>query len=116
MKKTIKLLALAALVGCAQQANETVEVPKYTINQFYENVNVGGGSFSPDESKLLINSNESGIYNVYEIDIATGEKTQMTNSTEESYFGQSYFPNDNRFVYSFDEGGNENFQSLHDVN
>lgn len=110
MKKTIKLLALVALVGCAQQANETVEIPKYTINQFYENVSVGGGSFSPDESKLMINSNESGIFNIYEIDIATGEKTQKTNSTQESYFGQSYFPNDNRFIYSFDEGGNENFK------
>ncbi len=110
MKNLIPMLAVLALIGCTSQSNEVVEVPKYTINQFYENVNIGGGSFSPDESKLMINSNESGIYNVYEIDIATGEKTQMTNSTQESYFGQSYFPNDNRFVYSFDEGGNENFK------
>ena len=54
-----------------------------------------------DESKLLINSNESGIYNAYEIDIESGEKKALTNSTEESYFGQSYFPDDDRFVFSF---------------
>ncbi|MEO9484167.1 MAG: alpha/beta fold hydrolase [Ekhidna sp.] len=110
MKKTLSLLAFAVLIGCSSPSNEVPEVTKYTINQFYENVNIGGGSFSPDESKLLVNSNESGIYNVYEIDVASGEKTQMTNSTQESYFGQSYFPNDNRMVYSFDEGGNENFK------
>lgn len=110
MKSICKILLLTLLFACTSYTNEIVEVPKYTINQFYENVNVSGGSFSPDESRLLINSNESGIYNVYEINIATGEKTQKTNSTVESYFGQSYFPNDDRIIYSFDEGGNENFK------
>ncbi len=110
MKKTLTLLVLAVLLGCNPPSNEVPEVTKYTINQFYENANIGGGSFSPDESKLLVNSNETGIYNVYEIDLASGEKTQVTNSTQESYFGQGYFPNDNRIIYSFDEGGNENFK------
>lgn len=110
MKNSIKLLAMLALIGCTSQSNEVAEVTKYTINQFYENASVGGGSFSPDETKLLINSNESGIFNAYEIDIASGEQKQVTNSTQESYFAQSYFPNDNRFIYSFDEGGNENYK------
>ncbi|WP_462250899.1 S9 family peptidase [Ekhidna sp.] len=110
MNKTLTLLALVVLLGCNPPSNEVPEVTKYTINQFYENANIGGGSFSPDESKLLVNSNETGIYNVYEIDLASGEKTQITNSTQESYFGQGYFPNDNRIIYSFDEGGNENFK------
>ena len=103
MKKTLTLLVLAVLLGCNPPSNEVPEVTKYTINQFYENANIGGGSFSPDESKLLVNSNETGIYNVYEIDLASGEKTQVTNSTQESYFGQGYFPNDNRIIYSFDD-------------
>lgn len=110
MKSLIKLFAAGLLVACTSQSEKPVEVQKYTIGQFYENVSVGGGSFSPDEGKLLINSNETGIFNVYEVDIASGEKTQLTNSTQESYFGQSYFPNDDRFVFSFDEGGNENFK------
>lgn len=109
MKSLTKLTAVLVFIGCSPQ-KEAIQVTKYSIDQFYQNINVGGGSFSPDESKLLINSNESGIYNVYEIDIETGEKSQMTSSTEESYFGQTYFPNDNRFIYSFDEGGNENFK------
>ncbi|WP_420577865.1 alpha/beta fold hydrolase [Ekhidna sp.] len=110
MKSLSKILAVAILAACATSKDETPEVQKYSIGQFYENVSVSGGSFSPDESKLLINSNETGIFNVYEIDIASGEKKQLTNSSQESYFGQSYFPNDDRFIFSFDEGGNENFK------
>lgn len=102
-----KLAPALFLVACSSTP-EVKEVTKYTIEQFYQNVNVGGGSFSPDESKLLINSNESGIYNAYEIDIESGEQVALTNSTNESYFGRSYFPNDDRFVFTFDEGGNEN--------
>ena len=80
------------------------------MSNFIENVNLGGGSFSPDASKLLFSSNESGIYNLYEIDVATGEQKPLTRSTEESYFAESYFPNDDRFIYSADQGGNENDQ------
>ncbi len=108
MKSLLKSVLLVALVSCTTP--EVKEVTTYTIDQFYENINISGGSFSPDESKLLINSNESGIYNVYEIDLATGEKKALTNSTKESYFASGYFPNDNRFIYSFDEGGNENYK------
>ncbi|MEM9897335.1 MAG: alpha/beta fold hydrolase, partial [Bacteroidota bacterium] len=86
------------------------EITKYTINQFYKNVNIGGGSFSPDESKLLVSSNETGIYNVYELDISSGEKKQLTDSKEESYYAASYFPEDDRFLFRFDEGGNENYK------
>jgi dipeptidyl aminopeptidase/acylaminoacyl peptidase len=110
MKKIPKILMLFLVVSCTPPKEKVQEIKKYTINQFYENISVGGGYFSPDETTLLINSNESGIYNVYAIDIASGQKTPMTYSTEESYSAQSYFPNDNRFIFSFDEGGNENYK------
>ncbi|MDB4304046.1 alpha/beta fold hydrolase, partial [Desulfosarcina sp.] len=35
------------------------------------------------------------------------EKTQLTFSEEESYYATSWFPNDKRFLYSADKGGNE---------
>jgi len=107
MKRLIGLFLLVLLIQCQSPEKE---ITKYTINQFYENTNIGGGFFSHDESKLLVSSNETGIYNVYAIDIASGERTQLTKSTEESNFAQSYFPNDERFIYSFDEGGNENYK------
>ena len=109
MEKLIYLLPVIVLVAC--QPKE-IPVNTYTIDQFYKNINISGGSFSPDESKLLISSNESGIYNAYEIDIASGEKTQLTFSTVESYYASSYFPNDDRFIFSFDEGGNENYKVM----
>ncbi|MEP1096157.1 MAG: alpha/beta fold hydrolase [Cyclobacteriaceae bacterium] len=106
--KLFKLAILYPLLFACSPSPSDKEVNKYTIEQFYKNISVGGGSFSPDESKLLISSNESGIWNAYEINIESGETTMLTSSTQESYFAQAYFPNDNRFVFSFDEGGNEN--------
>ena len=104
--KTFNLLFLIVfLIGCKEKQEP---VTTYTIDQFYKNISVGGGSFSPDETKLLIHSNETGIYNVYEIDIATGETTQLTTSEKESFYARGYFPTDDRFVYSADKGGNEN--------
>lgn len=109
MKNIISILIIILFAGCRKEP-EQIQHTHYTIEQFYKNINIGGGSFSPDESKLLVSSNESGIYNVYEIDIASGKRKQLTSSTEESYFAQSYFPKDERFIYSFDEGGNENYK------
>ena len=110
MKQIIPIFLMIGILGCQQQPEKTLPTKQYSIEQFYENINIGGGSFSPDESKLLVNSNETGIYNVFEIDIATGEKTQLTFSTKDSYFGQGYFPNDERFIFSYDDGGNENYK------
>ncbi len=109
MKSLLFALSTLLLLGCASSEPTVQAPPQYSIEQFYENVSLGGGSFSPNEDKLLISSNESGIYNLYEIDIASGEKKALTSSTQESYFAESYFPNDDRFVFSFDEGGDENY-------
>lgn len=106
MKAIYFILFFVLLIGCKENPEP---VTKYSIDQFYKNINVGGGSFSPDETKLLIHSNESGIYNVYEIDIASGESEKMTNSEKDSFYSQGYFPAGNRFLYTADQGGNENY-------
>ena len=94
------------LVSC--KTTETEKAPKlYTIEQFMDVKNIFSAGFSADESKILIGSNETGIYNVFEMDLGTGEKTQLTHSTEESIFPASYFPNDSRVVFTSDKGGNE---------
>ena len=67
-----------------------------------------GGYFSKDGSKLLYSSDKSGIFNVYEVDLNTDKETQVTGSTEESYFAQGYSPLTAEIVYSADKGGNEN--------
>ena len=99
----ILIITLLFIVSCTQN-----HVPKkYSIDQFYQNNRIGGGAFSDDETKLLVSSDESGIFNVYEIDIASGEKTQKTFSGKESFFAIDYLPGTDHILYSADKGGNE---------
>ena len=72
-----------------------------------EIVQINGGSFSPDESKVIINSKESGIFNVHAIDVKSGQAVPLTSSTDNAILGLSYFPGDERIVYTSDQGGNE---------
>src|ERR1019366_4112293 len=83
------------------------DVKQYSINQFYKSANVFGGDISDDDKKMLVTSNENGIYNAYEIDMASGEKRALTNSSQESIFANSYVPGTTNIIYSSDKGGNE---------
>ena len=110
MKNIILILcAFVVLASCnqPQQQEEARTIEKYTIEQFYENEAVYGGSFSHDETKLLMTSNRTGIYNVFSVSVDGSEWKQVTHSEEESNFAISYFPEDDRVLYSADKGGNE---------
>ena len=105
-KIIFSLLLLFWLGAC--KTSETENPPQlYTIQQFMDVKNMYSAGFSPNESKILLGSNETGIYNVFELDINTGEKKQLTSSTEESIFAAAYFPKDERVVLTADKGGNE---------
>lgn len=112
MKKTsLLLVALLALLWSCQQADQATDkdIQQYTIEQFMNNESVNGGAFSPDETRILYNSNKSGIFNAYEVPASGGEATALTNSTEASVFSISYFPEDERVLYQQDDNGNEIF-------
>jgi dipeptidyl aminopeptidase/acylaminoacyl peptidase len=104
------ILLLLAADAPAQKPKESAHrtVKQYTIEQFMDTVKIQDSSFSQDEKSILFSSNKSGIFNVYSMSIAGGEPRQLTNSTKESTFAVSYFPNDTRFLFTFDKGGNEN--------
>jgi len=103
MRTLVFISALIALAACSQ-----IEPPElYSIEQFYNNTRIGGGAFSEDETKLLVNSDESGIFNVYEINIGDASKKQITASETESFFAVDYVPGTNQILYSADKGGNE---------
>ena len=102
----LSIITLLLAFSCAQK-EETKPIKKYSIDQFFENNRIGGGSFSNDETKLLISSDESGIFNVYEINLAENSKKAITNSTEESFFSVDYVPNSSDILYLADKGGNE---------
>jgi len=111
MKKLFIIILSIALSSCGNQGtkqdNKSREVAKYTIEQFYQNLSIFGGSFSYDESKILVTSNETDIYNLFALPVDGSDKIQLTHSEGESVFAISFFPNDNRILYSADQGGNE---------
>lgn len=105
------LMAVAALVaGCtAADSPEVREVPTYSIQQFMGSAALIGASFSPDEEKILVSSDETGVFNAYAVPVAGGEPVQLTQSVDESIFAIGYFPSDERFLYASDGGGDELF-------
>jgi dipeptidyl aminopeptidase/acylaminoacyl peptidase len=104
--------AAAAQKPTAMAAAAAHTVKQYTIEQFMDTVSVAGRpSFSPDESRLLFSSNKTGIFNVYSVAVtatgAGGEPTAITTSTTDTILAISYFPKDDRVLYTRDQGGNE---------
>ncbi len=109
--KQLPLIALLLLLlsACKQDkpAAPPREVKQYSIEQFYQTKSVGAGIFSPDEQKLLVHSNETGIFNLVEINIADGTQKALTSSTTESLFAIDYVPGSGEVLYFADKGGNE---------
>jgi dipeptidyl aminopeptidase/acylaminoacyl peptidase len=83
------------------------KIPEYDARTFYETTSVFGGSFSHDESRILLTTDATGVFNVYGQPIAGGDPVALTHSTTDSVFGVGYFPKDDRILYSSDQGGNE---------
>ncbi len=114
MKKIILMFLLISVIACKKEDStkeinkQTKEIVQYSIEQFYKNKNVNGGAFNNDETKLLVNSNETGIYNVFEINIKSGQKKQITFSKKESFFAIDEVPGSKDILYTADKGGDEN--------
>ncbi|MEM1320358.1 MAG: alpha/beta fold hydrolase [Bacteroidota bacterium] len=113
MRSLLLLLSVVCLLAsCQDTATKPVDKTKtpkqYTIEQFLSNTSIFGGSFSPDEQQILVGSNQTGIFNAYAIPVSGGAPQPLTNS-EETVRPISYFPNNNRILFSSDNGGNEIF-------
>jgi len=96
------VIIIAVQIGASAK-----EVKQYTIEDLLDTTGISGASFSPDGKKLLITSNETGISNVYALPIDGGDPIPLTASTSDPIYGNGYFPNDERFIFRRDEGGNE---------
>lgn len=106
--KRFSLVIFALLVSASAVVAQQKKVKEYTIEQFMNTVRIGGSSFSSDDKSILFHNNKTGIFNVYSVPVTGGAATQLTSSTKESTYAVSYFPNDTRFIYTYDRGGNEN--------
>jgi dipeptidyl aminopeptidase/acylaminoacyl peptidase len=108
------------LAGCTARDNGTEAPPeagadasapkRYDAETFFTTTSYslsGRYTWSPDDTDVLISSDESGIYNVYALTAADGSREALTSSTTDSTFAVSWFPRDERALFTADQGGNE---------
>jgi dipeptidyl aminopeptidase/acylaminoacyl peptidase len=121
LRSTLSALTLATLLGACSAPPEPAvgEAPKpapaaparvvkqYDIETLLSSLRLQGADFSPDASKVLFSSNVSGVINLYTVPAAGGDSTPITTSTTDSNYSIGYFPNDERILYTADQGGNE---------
>jgi dipeptidyl aminopeptidase/acylaminoacyl peptidase len=100
----VPTLALAAPKTAPASARPSKQ---YTIEQFMATTKLGGASFSPDEKRILFSSNESGIFNAYTLPLTGGKAKALTQSKTDSTYAVSFFPKDERILFTRDQGGNE---------
>ncbi|MDZ7685690.1 MAG: prolyl oligopeptidase family serine peptidase [Gammaproteobacteria bacterium] len=85
--------------------------PRYSATAFHSSTSyeLAGGHYGwlPDDGRVLVSSDETGIFNVYALDVETGEKSPLTTSTTNSCFVVSAFPGDDRILFTADHGGDE---------
>jgi protease II len=104
--RTLPLIFICALLtSCSEKKPR--EVKQYTIDQFYKSTRIIGGAFNTDETKLLVSTDKTGIFNVFEINLADSSQKQITHSTVESFFAMDYVPGTGKILYDADMGGNE---------
>lgn len=105
MRKSIASLLLLSffLYSCKSDSHK-----QYSIEQLYNNKSIGGAAFNTDESGILVTANTSGIYNLYELGIGDTLLKPLTHSVKESYFAVDYVPGTSFYLYTADQGGNEN--------
>jgi dipeptidyl aminopeptidase/acylaminoacyl peptidase len=126
---TLALAALLALSACdSNQSPATVAVtpadetpaghavanavPVYDARTFfmttsYSAADSSGHAFSADGQRVLLSSDETGVFNVLAFDLYTGASGALTESTTNALFAVSYFPADDRVLFTSDEGGDE---------
>lgn len=108
---TLTLPILLAACGESADPSQQPAAPKpvvrYDIESFLDTTTYAGASFSPDKAKILVSSDQTGVFNAYAVPAAGGTPEQLTDSSAESIFAISYFPQDERFLYQADQGGNE---------
>lgn len=126
MKKLLilgtSLLALTSMAGCASTAEigETASAvmeaitpaPRYSAEAFFMTTSYGlpnssGYTFGPKTGDILITADETGVFNAYRMDPDTGAKTALTASTTSAVRALTWFPNDERLLYTQDGGGDE---------
>jgi len=83
---------------------------RYTAQAFFDSTSfviADGIAWSPDDRFVYLSADETGLFNVYRVDVATGEKEALTTAVQDVCYVVSGFPEDGRTLYSSDHGGDE---------
>lgn len=113
--------ALGALSACAAEPPVPIETSPqssavahttYSADAFFQTTSFGlpsgdGVAFSSKTGDILVTSDETGVFNAYRMNSQTGVRTALTSSTTNPIFPISWFPNDDRILFSQDGGGDE---------
>ncbi|MEM7703901.1 MAG: S9 family peptidase [Pseudomonadota bacterium] len=126
LRSAFLILSAAALSACggssepdtaapqaqAEPAPAADAIPRYSAEAFFNTISYGmasstGYPFSPDGSKLLVTADNTGIFNVYAMPIDGSEPTAFTESDDSARYAISWFPADERVLFTFDGNGDE---------
>ena len=113
------LLALTAslLLACGKApevpatpqaaAAAPVKLSQYTPEQFYATKSYLGNDINASGDAMLVASDETGVFNLYKVSVDGKNWQPLTQSTTDAIMPVSWFPQDDRVLYSADQGGNE---------
>lgn len=106
-------LTEAPITDAAKGSKKTYRVAKsapfkqYSAEDFFKTTSVFGSSINYDATAVLVSSDQSGVYNAYKFPLDGTPSTQLTSSKSDAIYGVSWFPKDERILYTADQGGNE---------
>jgi prolyl oligopeptidase len=110
-------LLLSTLVACGQppSAVNTKDEPlavetqpsSYTPEQFYATRSYNGNAINHNGTALLVASDETGVFNLYRSSLDGKNWQQLTQSDSNALLPLDWFPQDDRILYTSDQGGNE---------
>ncbi len=109
MRSMLALIALGGACGMAVFAGCTPE----TENEYWLAEGSVPGVWSPDGSKLLYSSSETGNYDVYCMNVDGSGVTNLTNNPADD-FGARYSPKGDDIVFISDRNGNEDVWIMED--
>ena len=110
---TLPVLMLFAACSPTDNTSESDQDDiSYSADVFFDSITYslahsGGYAFSADESRLIINSDQSGVFNAYALHLEDGRMEPLSESDNNSVFAVSWFPHDDRVLLTGDVGGNE---------
>ncbi len=124
LKNTVSIILLLTVIACSQDRNSSapvsvepdavqqiIDIEQYDAATFFQTTSFSlassAGAFSADNDWLLVSSDETGVFNVYRLNLDSGTRQPLTDSTTDATYAVSYFADGERVLYTADQGGNE---------